>query len=176
MASTALYFPVQRHKILASPFSAFAPHFRWQSFSILISFTFCFPCVCINTLGQAPFRIALIGQTGEIKPTRAHSGVSNICVHVQWRLFPLMHRWGLITTSLVWAADMWTVRATTGANLTNCEGGDFAAGILRRGIFRVSNSREIYHTISAPMYEINLLRNLAKFLVQQLPLPQAEHF
>ena len=44
------------------------------------------------------------------------------------------------------------------------EGGDFAAGIFRRGILRVSNSREISHTIFRPLCEIYPLQNLAKFL------------
>ena len=48
-------------------------------------------------------------------------------------------------------------------------GGDFAAGIFRRGTFRVSNSREISHPIFMPLCEIRPLRKVAKFLVQQLP-------
>ena len=48
-------------------------------------------------------------------------------------------------------------------------GGDFAVGIFRRGIFRGSSLCEICHTIFRLLCEINPLRNLAKFLVQQLP-------
>ena len=48
-------------------------------------------------------------------------------------------------------------------------GGGTSAGILRRGIFRVSNPCEISHTIFRRLCEINPLRNLAKCLVQQLP-------
>ena len=41
----------------------------------------------------------------------------------------------------------------------------FAAGLFRRGIFRISNSCEISHAIFRPLCEINPLRNLAKCLV-----------
>ena len=44
-------------------------------------------------------------------------------------------------------------------------GGNFAAGLFRRGIFRISNSCEISHVIFRPLCEINPLRNLAKCLV-----------
>ena len=47
--------------------------------------------------------------------------------------------------------------------------GGFAVGLFRRGIFCISNSCEISHIIIRPLCEINPLRNLAKYLVQQLP-------
>ena len=47
-------------------------------------------------------------------------------------------------------------------------GGDLA-GIFRCGIFCVSNLFKISHTIFRLLDKINPLRNLAKFLVQQLP-------
>ena len=43
-------------------------------------------------------------------------------------------------------------------------GGGVAAGLFRRGIFRISNSCEISHVIFRPLCEINPLRNLAKCL------------
>ena len=48
-------------------------------------------------------------------------------------------------------------------------GGGFAVGVFLCGIFRVSNWCEISNTTFRLLYEINPLRNLATFLVQQLP-------
>ena len=56
-----------------------------------------------------------------------------------------------------------TTKALTGG------GGDFAAGLFRRGIFRISNPCEISQLIFRSLCEINPLRNLAKCVVQQLP-------
>ena len=50
----------------------------------------------------------------------------------------------------------------------NGEGG-LRGGNFPRRMFRVSNSCETCHTIFRLLCEINLRRNSAKFLVQQLP-------
>ena len=79
---------------------------------------------------------------------------------------------------LVWAQRMcafvckgtWLKPFPVGlSRLVQAGGGDFAAGLFRRGIFRISNSCEISHVIFRPLCKINPLRNLAKCLVQQLP-------